>query len=76
MTPALNANTDDNPLAFTVGIDGQSPVKVVPVGPSPPGGLPTSWGGPDGFVANSIITTSITFNNINPGAHTLKVRLI
>ncbi|PPR02284.1 hypothetical protein CVT24_011622 [Panaeolus cyanescens] len=73
ITPALNANTDQNPLAFTVGIDNQAPVKVVPIGPQPPGGLPASWGGPDGYVANSIITTRTTFNGVNPGAHTLKI---
>ena len=45
----------------------------MPVGPEVPGGLPDGWSGLDGWVANSIITVSTTFNGVPPGNHTLKV---
>lgn len=73
MTPALNFNTDDNPLAYGVQIDSHPAVKVVPIPSEVPGGLPDGWSTLDGWVANSIITTPTNFSGVNPGAHTLKV---
>ncbi|KAF8154169.1 hypothetical protein B0H34DRAFT_720746 [Crassisporium funariophilum] len=76
MSPSLNSNTDDQPLAYSLQIDSQAPVKVVPIGPEVPGGLPAGWTGLDGWVANAIIATPTTFSNISPGAHTLKISMI
>lgn len=71
LSPSLNANTDAQPLAYSIHIDSQVPTSVVPVGPEVvPGGLPDGW---DGWVANSIITVSTIFEGISRGNHTLKV---
>ncbi|KAF4611503.1 hypothetical protein D9613_003870 [Agrocybe pediades] len=75
MTPALNSNTDQNPLAYGVQIDSQPAVKVVPIPSEVPGGLPNGWDTNDGWVANSIITTPTKFS-VTPGAHTLKISMI
>jgi hypothetical protein len=73
LSPSLNSNTDAQPLAYSIQVDSQAPVTVVPVGPEVPGGIPDGWNGLDGWVANSIITVSTTFNGVSPGNHTLKV---
>ncbi|KDR78329.1 hypothetical protein GALMADRAFT_138431 [Galerina marginata CBS 339.88] len=76
LTPALNANTDQQPLAYSVQIDSQAPVKVVPIGPEVPGGLPNGWTTLDGWVADSIISTPISVSGVTPGAHTLKISMM
>ena len=73
LSPSLNANTDAQPLAYSIQVDSQVPITVVPVGPEVPGGLPDGWNGLDGWVANSIITVSTTFEGVSRGNHTLKV---
>ena len=73
LSPSLNANTDAQPLAYSIQVDSQAPITVVPVGPEVPGGLPDGWNGLDGWVANSIITVSTTFQGVSRGNHTLKV---
>ena len=73
LSPSLNANTDAQPLAYSIQVDSQAPITEVPVGPEVPGGLPDGWDGLDGWVANSIITVSTTFNGVSRGNHTLKV---
>ncbi|PPQ95886.1 hypothetical protein CVT25_000388 [Psilocybe cyanescens] len=76
LSPSLNANTDQQPLAYSIQIDSQAPVKVIPVGSEIPGGLPDGWDSNDGWVANSIITTPTSFSGVNPGAHTLKISMM
>ncbi|KAF8968832.1 hypothetical protein BDZ97DRAFT_1654513 [Flammula alnicola] len=76
LSPSLNANTDQNPLAYSIQIDSQAPVTTNPVGPEIPGGLPNGWETNDGWVANSINTINTTFGGVNPGAHTLKISMI
>ncbi|KAH9476877.1 hypothetical protein JR316_0010793 [Psilocybe cubensis] len=76
LSPSLNSNTDQQPLAYSLQIDSQAPVKVVPIGPEVPGGLPNGWDGNDGWVANSIITTPTKFSGVRPGAHTLKISMM
>lgn len=76
MTPALNSNTDANPLSYSLQIDSQPPVTIVPIGSEVPGGLPDGWDGLDGWVSDNIIwTIASNFTGIKPGAHTLKVSL-
>lgn len=73
VSPSFNANGDDQPLAFAVQIDSQDPQSLFPMPPAVPGGVPVGWDGPDGFVANSIVSVNATAP-ATPGAHTLKVR--
>lgn len=73
LSPSLNANTDAQPLAYSIQVDSKAPITVVPVGPEVPGGLPDGWDGLDGWVANSIITVSTIFKGVSRGNHTLKV---
>ncbi|CAA7262063.1 unnamed protein product [Cyclocybe aegerita] len=73
MTPTFNFNERTRPLTFSVQIDSFPAVKVQPIAMQAPGDLPAGWGGPDGYVANSIITTSTTFTGVSTGAHTLKI---
>lgn len=73
LSPSLNSNTDAQPLAYSIQVDSQAPITVVPVGPEKPGGLPDGWDGLDGWVANFIITVPTTFKGISRGNHTLKV---
>lgn len=73
MAASLNANTDENPLQYSLQIDSQAVQTVTPIGPEVPGGVPTGWETNDGWVANS--DNPQTFNvSLNPGTHTLKVR--
>jgi hypothetical protein len=76
LSPSLNAATDEQPLAYSIQIDSQAPVEVVPIGPEIPGGLPDGWDGLDGWVANSIVPSQTTFSGVNPGAHTLKISMM
>ena len=73
LSPSLNANTDAQPLAYSIQVDSQAPITVLPVGTEVPGGLPDGWDGLDGWVANSIIKVSTTFKGVSRGNHTLKV---
>ncbi|RDB17758.1 hypothetical protein Hypma_001072 [Hypsizygus marmoreus] len=73
VSPSLNAGERDRPLAFAVQVDAQAPQTSYFFPPAVPGGLPTAWGGLDGFVANGIISVNMIFNGVSPGPHTLKV---
>ena len=76
LSVSLNAGSLDNPLAYGIQLDGGSATKVVPVGTSPPGGLPTGWGGNDGWVANNAILSATTFQSVQPGKHTLRITAV
>ncbi|KAF8320417.1 hypothetical protein DL93DRAFT_2164034 [Clavulina sp. PMI_390] len=70
VSPSMNANGADQPLAFALQVDGGTPVRVQPVGPNVPGQFPTGWGSMTGPQSNNIIPT-LTNITIAPGAHTL-----
>jgi len=72
-TPTFNFDDNSHPLSYSLQMDSQPPLTIVPIPQEPPGGYPANWGGPDGYVANAIITNTTTFNSVSPGAHTLKV---
>ncbi|KAK7045404.1 hypothetical protein VNI00_007657 [Paramarasmius palmivorus] len=76
ISPSLNANGRDRPLAFAAQLDSSSiqPSYYMPFGV--PGTEPAAWGGPDGFVANSIVSPKLTWQNVTAGAHTLKFFMI
>jgi hypothetical protein len=76
LSPSLNAASVEQPLAYSIQIDSQDPVEVVPVGPEIPGGLPDGWDGLNGWVANSIIPSTTNFTGVNPGPHTLKISMM
>ncbi|KAF8889126.1 hypothetical protein BD779DRAFT_1672064 [Infundibulicybe gibba] len=76
VSPSLNANGVDRPLAIAVQVDNQAPAPNYFIPPSIPGGVPTAWGGDDGWVANSIISVVTNVSGISPGAHTLKIFMI
>ncbi|KAF8900166.1 hypothetical protein CPB84DRAFT_1847416 [Gymnopilus junonius] len=76
LTTALNSNTEQNPLSYSIQIDSLPPVTVVPIGTEVPGGLPNGWDGVNGWVANNIISTPTNFAGVNPGAHTLKISMV
>lgn len=72
VSPSFNAGELDRPLGFAVQLD-DKPVQTSHFfPPAPPGGLPPNWGGPDGFVANSIVTVPMLFTGMRNGKHTLK----
>jgi hypothetical protein len=74
ISPSLNANGEDHPLKFAVQVDDQEPQVKQPIpGVAKAGDNPPGWGGPDGFVANAIVSVPSTFL-VSPGKHTLKVR--
>ncbi|TFK71208.1 hypothetical protein BDN72DRAFT_870059 [Pluteus cervinus] len=76
LAPSLNANDVDRPLAYAVQIDSLSPQTSRFIPASAPGSLPAAWGGPDGFVANSVVSVVTRFGGLKPGAHTLKLHMI
>ncbi|KAG2005716.1 hypothetical protein CC2G_002098 [Coprinopsis cinerea AmutBmut pab1-1] len=77
LAPAFNFATESNPLAFGLTIDDQPVQRIQPIPPlSKPGDFPPGWGGEFGWVANSITPYVITFSNVAPGAHTLKLSAI
>ncbi|KAF9262013.1 hypothetical protein L218DRAFT_904506 [Marasmius fiardii PR-910] len=76
ISPSLNANGRDRPLGFAMQIDDED-VKAsyyMPFGN--PGSEPAAWNGPDGFVANSIVTANLTWSGVGAGKHTLKLFMI
>ncbi|KAG6914160.1 hypothetical protein DXG01_002012, partial [Tephrocybe rancida] len=74
VSPSWNAG--DRPLAFAVQLDGGA-AQTQTFFPNPaPGGVPAAWNGPDGFVANSIISVVTPFTGVQAGKHTLKILAI
>ena len=73
VSPSLNSLGDDRPLGIALQIDDGAPQTSHFVPPATPGNLPNAWDGVDGWVANSIIEVPMVFQ-VQPGAHTLKVR--
>ncbi|KAL0952642.1 hypothetical protein HGRIS_006887 [Hohenbuehelia grisea] len=76
VSPSLNANGADRPLAFAVQIDSLPPQTSYFIPSAAPGQLPSAWSGLDGFVANSIVSVVTPFQGLQPGAHTLKIWMI
>lgn len=53
ISPALNGNGNDRPVAFAVQIDSEAP-HIIRYSPLTSGrNDPVGWGGTDGWVANS-----------------------
>lgn len=75
VSPSLNGLSDDRPLAIALQIDDGEAQTSYYVPPAAPGDLPDAWDGTDGWVANSIIEVPMVFQ-VQPGAHTLKVRAV
>ncbi|EPQ55956.1 hypothetical protein GLOTRDRAFT_121308 [Gloeophyllum trabeum ATCC 11539] len=75
VSPSLNANGDDRPLGFAIGIDDATPQSEYFVPYATPGQLPPQWDGVGGWVADAIISVPTNFT-IAPGAHTLKIWMI
>ncbi|EPQ55955.1 hypothetical protein GLOTRDRAFT_121307 [Gloeophyllum trabeum ATCC 11539] len=75
VSPSLNANGDDRPLGFAIGIDNGTVQSEYFVPYATPGQLPPQWDGLGGWVADAIIPVATTFT-IAPGAHTLKIWMI
>ena len=73
VSPSLNGLGDDRPLSIALQIDEGAAQTQAFVPPATPGNLPDAWDGNDGWVANSIIEVPMVFQ-VQPGAHTLKVR--
>lgn len=72
VSPSLNTGGADRPIALALQVDSQTPQTMYFIPPGPPGEEPPQWNGPDGFVANSIVSVNTTFE-ASPGAHTFKV---
>lgn len=69
MSPTLNANGDDRPVAIGVQVDDSDPQVTYFIPPAPPGQEPPQW---DDFVANEIVPVVGKFS-APPGKHTLTV---
>ena len=75
VSPSLNGLGDGQPLGIALQIDDGAPQTSHFVPAATPGNLPDAWAGTNGWVANSIIEVPMRFSGIQPGAHTLKVRV-
>ncbi|KAK7447069.1 hypothetical protein VKT23_014281 [Stygiomarasmius scandens] len=73
VSPSLNANGQDRPLGFAVQIDDLSTQSSYFMPFAEPGQLPSVW---NDFVGNSIVLVNMTFSDVAPGAHTLKIFMI
>ncbi|KAJ7454980.1 hypothetical protein B0H11DRAFT_257884 [Mycena galericulata] len=76
VSPSGNGLGADRPLGFAVQIDDEAVQSNYFFPPAAPGEEPDAWNGNDGFAANSIIPAANTFNDVAPGAHTLKLFMI
>ncbi|KZT21286.1 glycoside hydrolase family 115 protein [Neolentinus lepideus HHB14362 ss-1] len=75
VSPSLNANGDDRPLGFAIGVDDEAPQSEYFIPYAVPGQLPAQWDGVDGWVADAIVAVTTNFTAL-PGAHTLKIWMI
>ncbi|KAJ8073009.1 hypothetical protein PM082_019877 [Marasmius tenuissimus] len=73
ISPSLNANGRDRPLAFAMQLDSNELKSSYYMPFGDPGSEPADW---KGFVANSIINTSLNWTDVGAGAHTLKLFMI
>ena len=71
MAATLNANTDENPLQYSIQVDSQPIQTITPIGPEVPGDVPTGWETLDGWVADSANPQTVNVT-LSPGTHTLK----
>lgn len=76
VSPSLNALGDDHPLLIAVQLDSQAAKTTQFIPNATPGNLPDAWDGPDGFVANSIVSVTDVWNNVDTGAHTFKIWMV
>ncbi|KAL0059258.1 hypothetical protein AAF712_014008 [Marasmius tenuissimus] len=76
ISPSLNANGRDRPLAFAMQLDSNELKSSYYMPFGDPGQEPSAWGGTNGFVANSIVTASLNWTDVGAGAHTLKLFMI
>ncbi|KAG7087753.1 hypothetical protein E1B28_013694 [Marasmius oreades] len=76
ISPSLNANGRDRPLAFAMQLDDKAVQSSYYMPFGNPGAEPAAWNGPDGFVANSIVTANLTWSGVSAGKHTLKLFMI
>lgn len=56
VSPTLNANGDDRPVAFAVSIDSGEPQTNYFIPSAIPGNLPDAWDGLDGFAVSVFAT--------------------
>lgn len=72
LSPSLNANGDDRPLAIATQIDSQPPRTYYPIPSAAPGSEPPDW---QGWVANSLVQVGgdEDWEGVWPGEHTLTV---
>jgi hypothetical protein len=75
LSPALNNMGPDEPLGIGIQLDDQSPVAQYYIPPAPPGAVPPTWDGNDGYIANAIINVPTNWT-LSSGQHTLKVCLL
>ncbi|KAJ8507506.1 hypothetical protein ONZ45_g10131 [Pleurotus djamor] len=73
VSPSLNANGPDRPIALAIQIDDQPAQIKAFIPPAAPGALPSQW---NGFVSNAIVSVDTPFTGIQPGSHTLKVWMV
>ena len=55
VSPSLNANGDDRPLAIGVQVDDDEPQTTYFIPPAAPGSLPPQWDGNDGFAVRILM---------------------
>ncbi|KAI0311862.1 hypothetical protein OF83DRAFT_1177164 [Amylostereum chailletii] len=73
VSPSLNANGNDRPIAVAVQVDDGQPARTTYFIPSAaPGSEPPQW---SDFVANGVVEVVGNFTAL-PGAHTLKVWMV
>ncbi|OCH83989.1 hypothetical protein OBBRIDRAFT_742368 [Obba rivulosa] len=75
MGPTLNGLGPDRPLAFAMAMDSGEPQVDYFVPEGPPGGYPPQWNGYDGWVADNLIYTNLSFVAL-PGVHTVKIWMV
>ncbi|ESK93287.1 glycoside hydrolase family 115 protein [Moniliophthora roreri MCA 2997] len=76
ISPSLNANGRDRPLAFAAQLDSAQLQSSYYMPFGKPGTEPDAWNGINGFVANSIVSPKLLWQNVTAGAHTLKLFMI
>jgi hypothetical protein len=75
VSPSLNSNSADRPIAFALQMDDSTPTVSYFIPPAAPGSLPAAWGGNDGFVASNSVAVTVNAKAA-PGKHTLKLWMI
>ncbi|EJT96994.1 hypothetical protein DACRYDRAFT_59782 [Dacryopinax primogenitus] len=71
MSPSLDNHGYMEPLGYALQLDNTPPISVYPILIVSASVQPPGWDTPDGWVANSMINTTIQFNSTALGKHTL-----